>query len=96
MRLRPLVAALSWRTELLELLPKLAVSVAVWFVKTDANAAVKDPFEAFSGMVIVAGTTTDVLLLDKATITGPLDETAPSFTMQISVPASRAGVWVAQ
>ncbi len=58
--------------------------------------AVNCALATFSGIVTEAGTITDALLLDKATVIGPLEDTAFSFTVQISVPAPRAGVCVAQ
>jgi len=67
--------------------PAFAVSVATWADPTAATVAVKDALEAPAATVTEDGTTTDELLLVKATANPPLAAAAFNVTVQLSVPA---------
>jgi hypothetical protein len=79
-------AAFSCRAKILATPPEVAVSVAAWAVETDAIVAVNPALVALAGMVIMAGTVTAALLLDRLTLSPPAGAAAVSVTVQASVP----------
>jgi hypothetical protein len=79
-------AAFNCRAKIFETPPEVAVSVAAWAVETDAIVAVNPALVALAGMVIMAGTVTAALLLERLTLSPPAGAAAVSVTVQASVP----------
>jgi hypothetical protein len=79
-------AAFSCRAKIFETLPEVAVSVAAWAVETDATVAVNPALVALAGTVIMAGTVTAALLLDRLMLNPPAGAAEVSITVQASVP----------
>jgi len=79
-------AAFRLKAKISEMLPSLAVRVAVCVVPTAETVAVKPALVALAGTVTVAGTVTAALLLDKFTLRPALGAAAFSVTVQASVP----------
>ena len=67
--------------------PWAAVSVTVWDDDTDATLAVKFTLVAPEGTVTDAGTLSEVLLLERLTVTPALVAAELMVTVQLSVPA---------
>ncbi len=79
--------AFNCREKLFETLPAVAVSVAVCAELTAETVAVKLAVVAPAGIVAVAGSVTDALLLDRLTLSPPVGAAPLSVTVQESVPA---------
>lgn len=69
------------------MLPDVAVTFAVCAVLTEVTLAVKLALFAVAGMVIDAGTTTELLLLASATVTPPVGAEPVRATLQVSLNA---------
>ena len=87
LRLKVGVLALSARAKVLEMLPAVAVRVAVCAVVTEAIAAEKATPVEFAGTVTVAGRVTAGSLLESLTLSPPLPAAPLRVTVQASVPA---------
>ena len=74
--------AFRFKAKISEILPSLAVRVAVCAVPTAETVAVNPALAAPAGTVTVLGTVTAELLLDKFTIRPPLGAEAVSVTVQ--------------
>jgi hypothetical protein len=81
------VAAFNCRAKLAVTVPTLAVSVTACAVVTAETAAANLAVVALAGTVIVAGTATAVLLLERFTLRPPVGAGPVSVTLQASVPA---------
>lgn len=77
---------LSCRPNVAELVPSLAVMVAVCAVVTAVAVSVKLALLAPPGIATLTGTTAAELLLVSVTVPPPSDSTSLSVTMQLSVP----------
>jgi hypothetical protein len=78
------VAAFSWSEIDFELLPVVAVRVAVCEVLTAVTAAVNVALDAAAGTVTDAGTVTELLPLARATLIPPVGADPDSVTVQLS------------
>jgi hypothetical protein len=87
LRLRVLVLAFSARAKVLEMVPAVAVRVAVCAVVTEVTAAEKATPVELAGTVTVAGRVTAGSLLERLTRSPPLPAAAARVTVQASVPA---------
>ena len=87
LRLKVGVLALSAREKVLEMVPAVAVSVAVCAVVTEATAAEKATPLELAGTVTVAGRVTAGSLLERLTLRPPLPAAPLRVTVQASVPA---------
>ena len=85
--LRVEVPTLNCKAKVLEIVPATAVSVTAWADVTEETVAVKAALVALAGTVTEDGTTTEVLLLERATLRPLLPAGAFSITVQASVPA---------
>jgi hypothetical protein len=85
--LKTAVAAFSWRVNVFETPPALAVSVAVWPVVTEETVAVKAALIAPAGTVTEAGTATPLELLARFTAKPPVKAAVLNVTVQLSLPA---------
>lgn len=85
--LRAEAAAFSCSATVFEMLPVLAVRLAVCVVLTEETAALKLAPVAVAGIVTDAGTTTALLLLARATVTPPVGAEPVSVTLQESLNA---------
>jgi hypothetical protein len=79
-------AAFNCRAKLFEMPPEAAVRVTACAVPTDDTPAVNPALVAFTGTVIVAGTVTAALLLERIMLSPPLAAAEVSVTVQASVP----------
>jgi len=80
-------AAFSWREDVADAPPALAVTVAVAELETEATVAVKAALVAPAATVTLAGTVTELLLLARLTLTPPVGAAVFRLTVQASVPA---------
>jgi hypothetical protein len=87
LRLKVGVLTPSARGNVLEMLPAVAVRVAVCAVVTEATAAEKATPVELAGTVTVAGRVTAASLLERLTLSPPLPAAALRVTVQASVPA---------
>ena len=78
------VAAFNCRATLFEDEFELAVRVTVWAVVTEATLAVKDVDEAPPPTITLAGTVTELLPLESATLTPPVGAEPERLTEQES------------
>jgi hypothetical protein len=83
----PRWSASNVRDMLFDMLPTVAVTVTDFVVSTAATSAVKFALVALAGTVIVGGTTTAQLSLDKLTFRPPLGAATVRVTLQASVAA---------
>ena len=79
-------AAFNCRPKVLETLPELAVRVTDCALVTGETVAVNPALVAVAGTVIVAGTVTAALLLERLTLSPPLAADEVSVTVHASVP----------
>lgn len=79
-------AAFNCKEKVLEMVPALEDSVAVWAVLTDATVAAKLVLAEPAGTVMEAGTVTAELLLESATVNPPLGAGALRAMVQVSLP----------
>jgi hypothetical protein len=87
LRLRVDTAAFSCRAKLSEMLPAVAVNVAVWAEVTAETVAVNDALDDPAATVTEAGWVTAESLLARLTANPPLGAAAESATVHASVPA---------
>jgi hypothetical protein len=80
------IAAFNCRPKVLETLPELAVRVTACALVTGETVAVNPALVAVAGTVIVAGTVTAALLLERLTLSPPLAADEVSVTVHASVP----------
>jgi hypothetical protein len=79
-------AAFNCRARVSDILPTLAVTVAVCAVPTDDTVAVNPALVAVAGTITVEGIVTAALLLEKLTLRPPEGAAALNVTVQASVP----------